>query len=184
MFTYLLTGTFSPRQIAAVTVIQSLCGTPCFFGSKLESSPDLCHCHHGYWGATCDKACPGGADHSCSGFGTCDQSTGTCSCPVNRRDSSCSSCSDGWLGDRCEISDASAAVSATSPAVYRAWLLTMGHVLNADGLGFYVNTPGVYSVLALADRLMVQSKFIRCFENFTCASFVSVLAGTFAIIHL
>ena len=169
-------GTLSFLQVAAVTVIQSLCGSPCYFGAKQESSLDLCQCHHGYWGAACDKACPGGADNSCSGFGSCDQSTGTCSCPVNRRDSSCSSCSPGWLGESCEVSDASAA-SPNSPAIYRAWLQTMGHVVNADGLGFYVNNPGVYSLMAVSDRLMTQSKFIRCFENFTCATFVSLLAG-------
>ena len=156
--------------------MQNLCGTPCYFGTKPNNDPNTCVCIHGYWGPSCDQVCPGGASNPCSGFDTCDQSSGTCSCPVNREDSDCSGCSPGWLGERCEVSETAA--TSSSPAVPpRAWLQGLGHILNADGLGFYVSTPGIYSLLTVSDRVLLQGKFVRCFENFTCTTFVSVLVG-------
>lgn len=163
-------------QIADATVVRSLCGVPCYFGSKSVTDSNHCVCQSGYWGPACDQPCPGGADTPCSGLGTCGQQSGTCNCPVNREGVACSACSVGWLGDNCLVSDSNLAGTG-SVASSVSWLQPLGHVVNADGLGFYVSSPGVYSLLAAKDRVQVQSKFIRCFENFTCASFVSVLVG-------
>ncbi|KAL8620494.1 hypothetical protein ACOMHN_056886 [Nucella lapillus] len=162
--------------VAAVTVIRNLCGSPCHFGTKPPSNTTYCQCNHGYWGAACNLTCPGGAQNACSGFGTCDQWTGACACPLHRRDDSCSSCSPGWVGHRCEVSETPVA-SGNASFLHNAWLHPLGHVLNADGLGFYVNSPGVYSLLAMWDRVQLQGKLIRCFENFTCATFLSVMVG-------
>lgn len=160
-------------QVASVTVVQNLCGAPCFFGSKDLVNPNICICSTGYWGATCNKTCPGGAENSCSGFGTCDQSVGTCDCPINREGDDCSLCSDGWIGKDCQVSD----TRVLADRSFKAWLQPLGHVLNADGLGFYVNESGIFSVLALSETVLLEGKFIRCFENFTCTTLVSLLIG-------
>jgi hypothetical protein len=81
------------------------------------------------------------------------------------------------MGDSCQISETSATAVST---LHKAYLQPLGHVINADGLGFYVNEPGSYSLLTISHTVLIQGKFVRCFENFTCATLVSLIAGNAA----
>ena len=56
----------------------------------------MCDCADGWWGDTCTGACPGidadtGAGSVCGGGGSCDASTGECSCDTCYRRSSADS---------------------------------------------------------------------------------------------
>eukprot|EP00049_Salpingoeca_infusionum_P006223 m.103408 g.103408 ORF g.103408 m.103408 type:complete len:777 (+) comp13236_c0_seq2:467-2797(+) len=55
-------------------------------GADRRVSGSDCVCADGFWGERCDQACPGvskytGLGTPCNGLGSCDVSTGQCSCP-------------------------------------------------------------------------------------------------------
>ena len=63
-----------------------------------------CSCYNGYHGAACENECPGGGDNPCYGKGSCDKTTGMCTCIEGADNStSCSTCVDGWFGYDCSV---------------------------------------------------------------------------------
>jgi len=58
-----------------------------------------CTCVSGWWGACCDRECPGG-DVVCSGHGVCSDGaggSGACTCMDRYAGSACEECKGGWL---------------------------------------------------------------------------------------
>ena len=147
------------------------CTPECYFGSRESSSE--CVCDDGYWGTTCDSICPGGASEPCSGFGTCDRTTGECNCPVNRLNSEdCSVCS--WYGSGCEFAENEADVSASQSIAVAGRL---GHVYTLDGISYTNRAQGEYILLAVSSNIIVEGKFVTCYQNYTCLPFISARIG-------
>ena len=147
------------------------CDPECNFGTRESSSE--CICDEGYWGTTCNDICPGGATEPCSGYGTCDQTTGECNCPINRLSSDdCSACS--WYGTDCEYSANEADVSFTElPAIAGR----LGHIYTLDGLGYTNKEQGEIVLLALASNVIIEGKFVTCYQNYTCLPFIAARIG-------
>lgn len=151
------------------TVMGEYCEPVCAFGKK--NITNGCECDLGYWNTTCDEICPGGYSKPCSGYGNCDQLSGTCQCPVNRRGSEdCLLCSSGWLGENCEIAENN--FTATNKSV--AQFSGLGHIYNLDGLFFIIRKPAEYNFLTIASNVLVIGKLISCYQNFTCLSFLGI----------
>ena len=84
----------------------------CVSGSRHPNDNNTCLCDYGYYGSNCSSLCPGGTENTCSGYGTCDVTTGVCPCPVSRRGSAdCSSCQSGWEGTDCVITSSSSSIA-------------------------------------------------------------------------
>ena len=147
------------------------CDPECNFGTRESSS--TCVCDEGYWGTTCDDICPGGATEPCSGYGTCDQTTGQCNCPVNRlSENDCSVCS--WYGTDCDFGENEADGSANqSPAVAGR----LGHIYSLDGLSYTNKAQGEYVLLAVSSNVIIEGKFVTCYQNYTCLPFISARIG-------
>ncbi|KAK3101710.1 hypothetical protein FSP39_005732 [Pinctada imbricata] len=167
-----LCGDLSYSTYFTQTIMGGYCDPQCEYGTKDTSN--TCICIDGYWNITCDTECPGGATQPCSGYGTCNQTTGVCNCPVNRQTSEdCSTCSDGWIGDNCEI----AATNMTQPSTSIAVSTRLGHVHNLDGLNFIIQEAAEYVLLTISDKVLVVGKFVSCNQNFTCVTFISARIG-------
>ena len=153
------------------STIGDSCEPECNFGTRKSSSE--CICEEGYWGSTCNDICPGGATEPCSGYGTCDQTTGECNCPINRRRSDdCSVCS--WYGTDCEYSVNEADVSNTElPAIAGR----LGHIYTLDGIGYTYKEQGEFVLLAVASNVIIEGKFISCYQNYTCLPFIAARIG-------
>ena len=147
------------------------CEPVCSFGTRDSSS--TCVCEDGYWGTTCDNICPGGATEPCSGFGTCDQDTGQCNCPINRLNSpDCSECS--WYGSGCEYAEneADGGVSQSIAIAGR-----IGHIYTLDGLSYTNRAQGEYVLLAVSSNIIIEGKFVTCYQNYTCLPFIAARIG-------
>ena len=154
--------------------IGAKCDKPCYFGTADSDDREVCVCNEGYWNVSCDSECPGGAASLCSGFGPCNTNTGRCECPENRRGSDdCSACSGGWHGTDCSVMFH----TTVTQARVMAKLTDTGHAHTVDGLDFRLTNVGEYHVLNLLPFVMVQGKFIRCHEHFSCVAFISVRLG-------
>ena len=148
------------------------CSPECFYGTK--NSDDVCVCVNGYWNTSCDQACPGGTTNPCSGEGNCEQTTGSCNCPVNLQGAGdCSVCSHGWLSDDCSISENKNQTSSNR----EAFVAQLGYMHNLDGLSFLLRNAGEYNMLAVSDNLLIQAKLVGCYHNFTCITFIGIRAG-------
>lgn len=151
-----------------------VCSPNCTFGLRSSSSSD-CFCDDGYWGDVCDSVCPGGANSPCSGYGTCDQVTGRCNCPINRMGSDdCSVCSTGWFGSNCQITVNEELASITKSL---AVVGQLGIVYTMDGLNYAIKSTGEHLLLAIADNILIEGKFITCFQNFSCMPFLAARIG-------
>lgn len=151
-----------------------VCSPNCSFGGIFSSSSQ-CECDDGYWDPTCASLCPGGTTNPCNGFGTCDQTTGVCNCPINMMGSDdCTVCSNGWYGNNCDVTDNPAANDTTQSM---AMLGQLGNVLNLDGLTFPIKSQGEMLILALADNVIIEGKFITCYTNYSCTPFISARIG-------
>ena len=151
-----------------------VCSPNCTFGVRATSSSQ-CNCDSGYWGDVCDDVCPGGALLPCTGYGTCDQSTGVCNCPINRMGSDdCSVCSNGWYGSNCDITTNEEQASVTNSL---AMVGQLGIVYTLDGLDYAIKTTGEHLLLAIADNIIIEGKFITCFQNYSCMPFLSARIG-------
>ena len=149
-----------------------VCEPECKFGTRQSSSS--CVCEDGYWGVTCNNICPGGFTEPCSGFGTCDQATGVCNCPVSRLTSDdCSVCSLSWYGTNCEFAINEADGSVTESVAIAGRL---GHVYSLDGLNFINKAVGEYLLLAISN-VIIEGKFVTCYQNFTCLPFIAARIG-------
>lgn len=158
------------NDAAFYSVFGDYCDPQCFFGTK--NGGTQCVCKKGYWNVTCDSECPGGASNPCSGYGTCNQ-TGSCDCPLNRQGAEdCSICTDGWIGPDCAIAEnnrfGNKSVAMANP---------LGHMTNLDGLSFIIREQSVYSLLTVSDSIAIQGKFVVCYQNYTCITFLSVRLG-------
>ncbi|BFZ15389.1 hypothetical protein BsWGS_18428 [Bradybaena similaris] len=91
-----------------------LCRSPCAENCQYnvcDATSGHCHqCIPGYTGDFCDKACPAGrfgpaCSLHCSGNckGTCNHTTGVCSCQGTFTGSLCSECAVGWYGAKCHL---------------------------------------------------------------------------------
>lgn len=164
---------FSPA-VKLTTFIGPNCDIECTNGYATGSTLSTCACNHGYHGATCSLVCPGGTGTaSCSGFGTCDQTTGKCTCPTNRKGDDCSQCATGWYGTECNvvITDVSSASKATVIASH------MGSMFTADGVNYIFTGVGEYNLLNFPPRFIIQGKFIKCFDKFYCLAMVGIRLG-------
>ena len=149
------------------------CTPECKYGSRKSSS--TCVCLTGYWGSTCNEICPGGATEPCSGFGTCDQSTGKCDCPINRLTADdCSVCSSNWYGSSCEFAENEAHGSVSESIAIAGRL---GHVYTLDGLSYTNRAQGEYVLLAVSDNIIIEGKYVTCYQNYTCLPFIGVRIG-------
>ena len=149
------------------------CTPECKYGSRESSS--TCVCDNGYWGATCNDICPGGATEPCSGFGTCDQTTGKCNCPINRLTADdCSVCSSNWYGSGCEFAENEAHGSVTKSVAIAGRL---GHIYTLDGLSYTNRAQGEYVLLAVSDNIIIEGKYVTCYQNYTCLPFIAVRIG-------
>ena len=150
-----------------------ICEPACLFGTRQSSTS--CECMYGYWGTTCDKICPGGANQPCSGFGTCDQLSGECNCPISRLSSDdCSVCFSSWYGPNCEfaINDAYENYSHSVAIAGR-----LGHIYSLDGISFFNPAHGEYVLLAISSNVIIEGKFVTCYQNFTCLPFIAARIG-------
>lgn len=151
-----------------------VCSPNCTFGLRSSSSSD-CFCDDGYWGDVCDLVCPGGAVEPCTGYGTCDQTTGICNCPINRMGSDdCSVCSEGWFGSNCEIAPNEELANVTKSLALAGQL---GVIYSLDGLNYGVKATGEILLLAISDNIIIEAKFITCDQNFSCIPFISARIG-------
>lgn len=152
----------------------SRCWPECPFGER-ESSSGLCACENGYWNATCTAICPGGALEPCSGYGTCDTNSGECNCPLNKlQEDDCSVCSEGWYGANCEVAINEAAPGATSSL---AMLGQLGALYTLDHLSYSVKTQGELLLLAISENVIIEGKFVTCYQNYSCVPFIGVRIG-------
>ncbi|KAH3816466.1 hypothetical protein DPMN_117982 [Dreissena polymorpha] len=151
-----------------------VCSPECAFGG-IKSSSSACLCDKGFWDASCSSVCPGGATKPCSGFGSCDQKTGKCNCPINRMGSDdCSICSNGWYGADCEITDNAQTSGATT---FMTMMGQLGSAYTLDGLTYQVKTQGELLLLAISNNVIIQGKFMTCYTNFSCMSFLAARIG-------
>ena len=150
------------------------CTPNCVNGGR-SSASSTCECDEGYWGTTCEDVCPGGATDPCSGYGTCDQTTGSCDCPINREGSDdCSVCTSGWYGTNCDIAES----EATPGATYSIALIgRLGIGYSLDGLNFAVRQHGEYLILSVSDNVIIEGKFVACHQNYTCMPIISIQIG-------
>ena len=147
------------------------CEPACSFGTRDSSS--TCICEEGYWGDTCDYICPGGATQPCSGFGSCDQDTGKCNCPINRLNSpDCSECS--WYGSGCEYAE-NEADGGVSDSIAIAGRI--GHIYTLDGLSYTNRAQGEFVLLAVSSNVIIEGKFVTCYQNYTCLPFIAARIG-------
>ena len=155
--------------------VGTLCDKPCYYGSKSPDNPDVCACATGYWNKSCDEQCPGGAAYSCHGHGACDKLTGTCDCPINKLNTGdCSTCSTGWLGSDCTVTYTEPVASRTKAFAHVA---NIAVVHNLDGLAFRFIGTGQYHLLNLNVNLFIQGKFIRCYTQYSCITFLGFRLG-------
>lgn len=150
------------------------CSPLCYNGGRISAS-SACICDQGYWNASCSAVCPGGADDPCSGFGTCDQTKGTCDCPLNRITSDdCSVCTSGWYGSDCSI-----AVNEENDNVtdHITAVGQLGMIYTLDGISYAVKTQGELLLLAISDNIIIQGKFVTCYQNYSCLSFLALRVG-------
>lgn len=153
------------------SLLGDYCEPQCFFGTK--NGGTTCICNNGFWNTTCDTECPGGATNPCSGYGSCDDQTGKCDCPLNKQGADdCSLCSDGWIGPDCQIAE-----NKLNGNKSVALASQLGHMTNLDGLSFIVREPSVYTLMTVSDVLVIQGKYIICHQNYTCITFLSVRLG-------
>ena len=149
------------------------CTPDCKFGTRDSSA--TCTCNTGFWGISCDSACPGGYDEPCSGFGTCDQTTGRCNCPVNRLTSDdCSACSSSWYGNSCEFAINEAHGSVTDSIAIAG---RMGHIYTLDGISYTNRAQGEHVLLAVSSNIIIEGKFVTCYQNYTCLPFIATRMG-------
>ena len=150
------------------------CWPQCPFGLRDSSTSD-CICDDGFWNATCTAICPGGATNPCSGYGTCDSVTGECDCPINRLPADdCSVCSDGWYGSKCDVAVNNVNVSDSTAF---ASLGQLGIVYNLDGLSHSVKTQGELLLLAISGNIVIEGKFVTCYQNYSCVPFIAARIG-------
>ena len=150
------------------------CNPQCYFGSR-DSSSSSCLCDDGYWNETCSAICPGGTNEPCSGFGTCDQTTGECNCPLNRMGSDdCSECSGGWYSSNCDI-----AIDAERADVNHSFtsIGQLGLMYSLDGISYAVKTQGEVLLLAISNSIIIQGKFVTCYQNYSCMPFLAARIG-------
>ena len=166
-----LCGDLSYSPYFTQTIMGGYCDPQCEYGTK--NSDNECECLVGYWNATCDEECPGGSSNPCSGYGTCNQTTGACNCPENRRNDDCSACSDGWIGSNCGIAENNVTQSSVSTAV----CTRLGHCHNLDGLNFVLQEPAEYVLLTISENVLVEGKLVSCNQNFTCTTFITARIG-------
>ncbi|XP_045166456.2 uncharacterized protein LOC123529924 [Mercenaria mercenaria] len=150
------------------------CWPECPFGLR-ETSTSACECDDGYWNGTCTGICPGGVQNPCSGYGTCDSVTGECNCPINRMPADdCSLCSEDWYGSDCEIAVNNVTGSDnTSLAV----LGQLGIIYTFDGLSYSVKTQGELMLMAISENIIIEGKFVTCYQNYSCVPFIAARIG-------
>lgn len=150
------------------------CWPECPFGMRDSSTSD-CVCDEGFWNSTCSGVCPGGALLPCSGYGNCDSVTGKCNCPINKMlADDCSVCSIGWYGTGCEVAEN---VVNNTVNVSHAMLSQLGVVYTLDGLLYSVKTQGELLLLAISDNVIIEGKFVTCYQNYSCVPFLAVRIG-------
>ncbi|XP_060596109.1 uncharacterized protein LOC132750181 [Ruditapes philippinarum] len=150
------------------------CSPECYFGSR-DSSSSKCQCDDGYWNETCSAICPGGVEEPCSGFGTCDQTNGKCNCPISKMGSDdCSECTGGWYSSNCDIAidgrNADVSLSFTSVG-------QLGLLYTLDGISHVVKTQGELLLLAISSNVVIHGKFVTCYQNYSCMSFLAARIG-------
>ena len=154
--------------------MNEVCLPRCKFGGRIGST-SKCVCDNGYWGVSCEQICPGGASVPCSGFGTCNQTTGKCNCPLNRQMAdNCSICSNEWQGENCTFA---ANVERSAKNKHIAIVGQLGSVYTFDGLSYAVKLQGELLLLSLSNNIIIQGKFVTCYQNYSCITFVSARLG-------
>ena len=162
---------FTQNKLSAF--IGSDCSIDCAHGIGTGESQTECTCFDGYWGAQCDQECPGGAPDSCSGYGTCDQTTGVCPCPKNRKGDDCGVCATGWYGSDCSVTvtDISSASSALAFASHT------GTMYNLDGVSYVFTGVGEYHLLSFPPNFIIQGRFVLCYDSLYCLASVGLRLG-------
>ena len=150
--------------------IGDTCSHPCYFGHKDIKNGDLCLCSQGFWGTSCEKECPGGHTNPCTGFGSCDQKSGLCTCPINRKGSTdCSLCTEGWLGEDCSLT-----ADVRQRTVGRAHMTATGNVFTLDGLNFLMSSIGQFHLMNINPYMFIQGKLVRCLNSLACTRFIAI----------
>ena len=148
------------------------CRQHCRFG--LASGQEKCECMKGFYGANCTLECPGGYTNPCSGYNSCDTTTGLCACPATANVSrDCSVCSSGWIGEDCSVA-AMDKRNVSDFAYCQGY--GAGHYTTFDGTSYTFGTYGEYYVINSAD-FTVQVRQISCMDESFCISAVAVKAG-------
>lgn len=131
------------------------CTEQCVFGTFTTT----CVCLYGYWGAKCDKICPGGGPQDpCHGNGICNVEAGTCKCFGNwKGDAECGTCSPGWTGADCSL-----LVSHLPPGSTEvSCSMRSQEVTNFAGVSFDVPDVGVYQLTKLGNVELQVMYFFR-----------------------
>lgn len=132
------------------------CDIACIFGTASHNDRNLCECSHGYWGDDCSKTCPGGILMTCGNHGYCDRQSGKCICDINwHGNSSCTSCSPRWYGQRCQF--AVTVIKRSSRALQIASVGSLGYYKSFSGLCFTLRTSGEFYLLrSTIDNFVIQ----------------------------
>ena len=154
------------------------CSLNCQFGISQEN---ICVCSRGYWGPSCGNTCPGGAFRPCNNHGSCDSSTGDCTCEVNWKGSNdCSKCSVGWTGVDCNIALAHVLSSVSS---HKYAFIAGGHLITLNGLVINIPFPGQFWLLIdHRHSLSIQVWQTPCFVHKLCLTAVAIKHETSTVV--
>ena len=101
---YLLTASANEERNISVSFQPEFLCTILPVKQNSTNGTGYCKCVSGYWGASCQNECPGGASNPCYGKGLCDPVNGSCTCftGVNSTEK-CQTCDENWIGTDCSV---------------------------------------------------------------------------------
>lgn len=136
----------------------------------------MCSCYHGYWGSSCQYACPGGSHNPCYGNGDCGLVDGQCTCNAHfTRSDDCQSCNPDYLGTDCSV----AVRDLTLQSAYHvASVVSYGMTVTFDGAAYLYNQPGEHRIFSTT---LVDGTPLAIHARFRATSGVRLVTGVDAI---
>lgn len=101
--------------------------------------------------------------------------TGKCDCPINRLTADdCSVCSNGWDGTDCDMTINEGVNTVTD---FITTVGQLGLVYTLDGINYAVKTQSELLLLAISDNVVIEGKFVTCYQNYSCLPFLAARIG-------